>query len=87
MKALGRISYQNYRNIFDYQYLLKMMGIVRLLRNSGKGMQRERNPSFLCVIGTVIGGSLIQKNQIVRGTHQLAGEFGFILYPTTDGQY
>lgn len=49
------------------------------LAEKWQGASQEYENSLTVVVGTGIGGGIILNNQLFRGTHATAGEFGFMI--------
>lgn len=58
-------------------------GNCALLAEKWLGNGKNCQDLALIVLGTSVGGAVMLNNQLVRGKHLLAGEFGFMLFPVT----
>lgn len=57
------------------------------LAEKWRGNAQQETSFITLVFGTAIGGALMINGEIWRGTHNLAGEFGFALDKQADGHY
>jgi beta-glucoside kinase len=58
-------------------------GNCALLAEKWLGRGQEATSFAVIVLGTSVGGGMMINNQLVRGKHFLAGEFGYMLFPET----
>ncbi|OQO79455.1 sugar kinase [Enterococcus gallinarum] len=59
-------------------------GNCALLAEKWLGRGRGASSFAVIVLGTSVGGGLMVDNQLIRGKHFLAGEFGYMLFPEVE---
>ena len=62
----------------------RMMANCALLAEKWLGRGRGASSFAVIVLGTSVGGGLMVDNQLIRGKHFLAGEFGYMLFPEVE---
>ena len=86
-EGFGKTILADLSAVFAVPISIENDGNCAALSEYWMGNGRGTSSLTTIVIGTAIGGAIIVDGKIIRGFHNLAGEYGFILYAQQGGTY
>ncbi|WP_430611020.1 ROK family protein [Enterococcus sp. DIV0876] len=81
-EGFGKHLVKHLRDHFKCPVYAENDGNCALLAEKWLGNGRDCSDFATIVLGTSVGGGIMVNNQLVHGKHLLAGEIGYMLFPT-----
>lgn len=81
-EGFGKRLVRHLRSTYQCPVAAENDGNCALLAEKWLGHAQNCASFATIVLGTSVGGGLMINHQLVRGKHLLAGEFGYMLFPT-----
>ena len=83
-EGFGKTLVKNLRDCFGVPVTVENDGNCALLAEKWIGKGQACTNLVMIVLGTSVGGALMINDQLVKGSHLMAGELGYMLFPTKE---